>query len=169
MRVMIPLVLLALAGCTQAQFEELFPPAAPELTEASVTPEARPPTLDTTPPPPPPPTATTVEEFDTTTVEDRAAALAPVPEPAGEQRLGTTLATLGDPADPGIWISTPLVSELVMGRVEVPGTGRTVTLELRPSGGEAGSGSEISLPAMRLLEVPLTAIQELIVYTGGVA
>jgi hypothetical protein len=60
-----------------------------------------------------------------------------------------------------------LVSEVTLGRVEVTATGKTVSLELRPSGGEPGSGSEISLPAMRLLEVPLTAIQELTVYAGG--
>lgn len=121
-------------------------------------------TLDPTPPPPPPVGANTAEEFDTTTEEDRAAALAPV-EPAGEERLGTTLATLGSPADPGIWIETPLVDVLTPGRAEVVATGATVNLELRPSGGEPGSGSEISLPAMRLLELPLTAIEELVIYS----
>ena len=120
-------------------------------------------TLDTTPPPPPPVGANTAEEFDTTSAEDRAAALAPV-EPAGEERLGTTLATLGNPADPGIWIETGLVTTLTPGRVEVPGTGATINLELRPSGGSADAGSEISLPAMRLLSLPFTAIQELVVY-----
>ena len=165
MKYVIPLALLSLGACTQAQFQELFPPqgGAEDVVPASVVTDVPPATLDPTPPPPPPPTANTAAEFDTTTAEDRAAALA-VPEPAGETSLGTTLATLGDPSDPGIWLLTPLVSELVMGRVEVPGTGKTAVMELRPSGGEPGSGSEISLPAMRLLEIPLTAIQELAVF-----
>ena len=120
-------------------------------------------TLDDTPPPPPPVGATTVEEFDTTTEEDRADALE-VEETGGEERLGTTLATLGSPTDPGIWMETGMVSVLTPGRVEVAATGATINLELRPSGGPADAGSEISLPALRLLNVPLTAIQELVVY-----
>ncbi len=120
------------------------------------------PTLDPDPPPPPPETARTVEEFDTTTEEDRAEAVA-APEPEAEsEALGVTQATLGSPADPGIWVKTPLVSETVMGRVDYQG--RSVNVELRPSGGEAGSGSQISLAAMRLIEAPLTEIVELSVF-----
>jgi len=163
----------ALAGCTSQQFTEFFNPAAavPEVPEAievvAPAPEPvappKPPvaTLDPTPPPPPPPAARTVEQFDTTTAEDRAEATA-APEPAGETKLGTTIATLGSPADPGIWLKTPLVSELLPGRVEYKG--KSVNLELRPSGGVAGSGSQISLPAMRLLDAPLTGLLELTVY-----
>lgn len=120
-------------------------------------------TLDETPPPPPPANAVTAEQFDTTTAEDRADALA-VSAPAGEARLGETLATLGSPADPGIWMETGLVTVLTPGRVEVVATGASVNLELRPSGGEPGAGSEISLPAMRLLALPFTAIEPLVVY-----
>ena len=75
--------------------------------------------------------------------------------------LGKTLATLGDPTDPGIWLKTPLVTEIVQGRVSY--AGREINIELRPSGGAPGSGSQISLPAMRLLEAPLTEIIELVV------
>ncbi len=121
------------------------------------------PTLDPTPAPPPPTGATTVDEFDTTTQEDRAAAIA-ASEPEGEQELGTTIAALGPPTEPGIWLKTPLVSELTQGRVEYPGNGKSVNLELRPSGGAEGSGSQISLAAMRLLEAPLTGLPELVVY-----
>ncbi|MBL4811167.1 MAG: D-galactarate dehydratase [Rhodobacteraceae bacterium] len=120
-------------------------------------------TLDPTPPPPPPASANTAEAFDTTSEADRVAALAP-PEPAGEQRLGTTIGSLGNPGDPGIWIETALVTELVYGRAEVTATGNSINLELRPSGGEAGSGSQISLPAMRLLQIPFTDLPELILY-----
>ena len=157
--------LIALAACNADSAPEWmhYPVETPAAAAAELTAEEPVETLDATPPPPPPVGATTVEEFDTTTEEDRAAALAPV-EPAGEERLGTTLATLGSPTDPGIWIETPLVDELAPGRAEVAATGASVNLELRPSGGEPGSGSEISLPAMRLLEIPLTAIQELVIY-----
>lgn len=163
MRYVILASALALGGCAEleALLQESSPPEAP-LPVEQVSEE----TLDPTPPPPPPPDATTVEEFDTTTEEDRQAALA-TPAATGEINLGTTLATLGDPADPGIWISTPLVDQLVMGRVEVSATGKSINIELRPSGGEPGSGSSLSLPAMGLLEIPLTAIEEVIVYSGA--
>lgn len=156
---------LVLSGC--AELDALLQPGEPgpaplPVEEASVE------TLDPTPPPPPPPEANTAEEFDTTTEEDRDAALA-TPAATGEVNLGRTLATLGNPADPGIWIETPLVSQLVMGRVEVAATGKSINIELRPSGGEPGSGSSISLPAMGLLEIPLTAIEEVIVYSGAAA
>lgn len=147
---------LALGACTELG---LVPPET-AVVPASV---ALPETLDPTPPPPPPAAARTVEEFDTTTAEDRAAAVA-APVAAGETLLGTTIASLGSPTVPGIWMETPLVTSLTMGRVEVAESGASVALELRPSGGEEGSGSQISLAALRLLEVPLTALPELRVY-----
>lgn len=123
------------------------------------------PTIDTTQtrpdlPPPPPPTARTVEQFDTTSAEDRAAAVAPTT--GGERRLGATIASLGSPTEPGIWFKTPLVSEATQGRVEY--NGNSVNVELRPSGGAQGSGSQISLAAMRLIEAPLTGLPEVTVY-----
>ncbi|MBT8411967.1 MAG: D-galactarate dehydratase [Octadecabacter sp.] len=114
-------------------------------------------------PPPPSPNARTVEQFDTTTAEDRAAAVASTPV-SGERRLGTTIATLGSPTDPGIWLKTPLVDEVTMGRVIYDGT--SVALELRPSGGAAGSGSQISLAAMRLIGAPLTGLPEITVFAN---
>ena len=111
---------------------------------------------------PPPPTATRVADFDTTTPQDRAEALAVVPAPASETLLGATLASLGSPTDPGIWIKTGLVSEITAGRIDYQG--QSINIELRPSGGPADGGSQISLPAMRLLNAPLTAIIEVKVY-----
>lgn len=165
----IPLLLvLPLAAC--AAFE-VTPAAAPD--EAPVVDAALPApspvasqTLDPTPAPPPPASANTAEELDTTTEEDRAAAVAPPPSAAPAGRLGTTTATLGPPANPGIWLETPLVTTLTMGRVVDPATGRFVNLELRPSGGEPGSGSQISIAAIRLLDAPLTGILELEVFSG---
>ncbi len=82
--------------------------------------------------------------------------------PAGAQALGTTIATLGSPAEAGIWLKTPLVTQLRQGRVEYQG--KSINIELRPSGGAAGSGSQISLAAMRLIEAPLTSLPELTVF-----
>ncbi|MFQ6547845.1 D-galactarate dehydratase [Aestuariibius sp. 2305UL40-4] len=113
--------------------------------------------------PRPPAAARTAEEFDTTSAEDRAAAAA-APDTAGEERLGTTIASLGSPTEPGFWLETPLVSAVRQGRAELAGGGASVNVELRPSGGAAGSGSQISLAAMRVLDVPLTDLPELVVF-----
>lgn len=155
MKYLIVIPAFALAACDPA----IFQPQTAPIVEAA----APPPTLDPTPPPPPPPTARTVEQFDTTTEEDRAAALK-VEEPAGEQSLGLTNVSLGAAADPGIWLKTALVSELTPGRVVYPSNGKTANVELRPSGGAAGSASQMSLAAMRLLEIPLTALADVEVF-----
>lgn len=149
---LVPLVVLT--ACASPSLQEQFTPqavpdAAPEATAA--------PTVTA---PPPRPTARTVEEFDTTTSADREQALATPVSASGP--LGTTLATLGSPTDPGIWVKTPYVSDITQGRVEYEG--RSINVELRPSGGAPGSGSQISLPAMRLLNAPLTGIIELTVF-----
>ena len=104
-------------------------------------------------PPAPPRSARNVDDFDTTTTAARQAATQAV---AGGTRIGTTIATLGAPADPGIWVKTPLVTQVTQGRIQYQG--RVINAELRPSGGVAGSGSQISLAAMRLIAAPLTGL-----------
>lgn len=156
----IPLVLAACASPSLPRFG-----AGPEQARAAAgLPDGmpRPPrrSLDPTPAPPPPRAARTAREFDTTTAEDRAEALAVTPAPAEERELGRAVASLGAPTDPGIWAKTPLVSELTMGRIVVAATGKSANIELRPSTG----GTQLSLPAMRLLEVPLTDLPEVIFY-----
>ena len=151
-----------LSGCNSPEFQAMFGGPQPVVGPAEVAPAAAT-VAAAVVAPPPPPAARTAEEFDTTTAEQRAAAVA-TPVAASEARLGTTVASLGPPAEPGLWLRTGLVSETGMGRVENPATGKTVTLELRPSGGPATAGSQISLAAMRLLEVALTALPELVVY-----
>ncbi len=112
----------------------------------------------------PPPSARTVEEFDTTTAAERkAAAAAPVPKAAA---LGRTIASLGDPAEPGFWLETPLVTEVRKGHVVLPATGASAEVELRPIAGPASAGSRISLAALRLLGVALTDLPEIEVYAG---
>ncbi|MCG3266524.1 D-galactarate dehydratase [Yoonia sp. I 8.24] len=144
-KLLLPIV--ALAGCTTPAFQEVSPPSGP-VTETTVVAVA------------PPASAATVEEFDTTSAEDRAAATAPTE--SIDVALGVTIASLGPPTEPGIWLKTPLVDAVTLGRVGYDG--ESVNLELRPSGGEAGAGSQISLAAMRLLGVPLTSLPELTVY-----
>jgi len=132
---------MALSGCTPVPNDAA--PRAPEPRPGVVAPPAL---------------ATTAEQFDTTTTAERAAALS---KPAGtEKRLGVTIASLGNPAEPGLWLETPLVTTPVAGRL-VTDTGKSAAVDLRPSG---GSGSRISLAAMRLLGLTLTDLPELTVY-----
>lgn len=162
--IVLPVVLVGLSGCASPSLQGIFSTNAPEFAPTVEVSAPAPviETLDPTPPPPPPANANTVAEFDTTTAQDRAEALA-APEPAGETSLGKTLASLGSPSDPGIWLKTPLVDALTAGRIDY--NGRSLNIELRPSGGEIGSGSQISLPAMGLLNASLTDIIELTVYS----
>lgn len=143
---------LLLAGCAEFGAPAIAP------TEDAVRPVARPDSA-----PPPPEDAVTVEAFDTTTEAERVAAAA-APDTGGERELGRTIASLGDPTDPGFWAKTPLVDEVQPGRLDYPETGKSVLVELRPLEAAPGSGSQVSLPALRLLEAPLTALPELIVF-----
>ncbi len=77
---------------------------------------------------------------------------------SGTAVLGATVAALGDPSLPGLWIETPLVTREQTGTAQYRDT--TVTLTLRPSGGAAGSGSRLSLLAMQALGAPLTELIE---------
>lgn len=151
------LPVFVLAGCASPSMQGLFGNSAGGPVEAAVPA----PTLDPTPPPPPPRNATTVEQFDTTTAEDRQEAQV-IQASATERELGTTIASLGPPTEPGIWLKTPLVTTLTEGRIEYKG--KSINIELRPSGGAAGSGSQISLAAMRLIEAPLTGLPEITVF-----
>ena len=154
MRLIFILPLVALTGCASPSLQGFFG------IEPDVQPALPAPTLDTTPPPPPATTAVTVDQFDTTSEEDRAAAT-DVDTEADTQELGVTVASLGPPAEPGIWLKTPLVTELVLGRITFNDV--SIDLELRPSGGTPGSGSQISLAAMRLIDAPLTSLPEVTV------
>ena len=111
----------------------------------------------------PPAAATTAEAFDTTTDAERAAATE-TPVAAKEVKLGHTVATLGNPADPGFWLETPLASKVGPGRVVATANGKSVQVELRPIEGAAGAGSRISLPALRLLGIGLTGLHEVDVF-----
>ena len=157
MRLILIVPIVALAGCSTPSFQSIFGSAAAPAIAAPA------PTLNPAPPPPPPVNATTAEQFDTTSQEERDAAVV-TQQPAENSPLGTTIASLGPPAEPGIWLKTPLVTALSPGQVAYQG--KTINIELRPSGGAAGSGSQISLAAMRLIEAPLTSLPELTVFAA---
>lgn len=119
----------------------------------------------TTSVPKPSQSAQTAEQFDTTTDAQRAEA-AQGAASAGEQRkLGATVGALGNPAEPGFWVKTALVSVKAKGRVEYSETGKSVAVDLLPIEGPKTAGSRVSLAAMRLLGAPLTGLPDLIVYT----
>lgn len=104
------------------------------------------------------------EALNTATRAERAQAAAPVP--AGGKRLGSTIASLGDPSLPGFWIKTPLVGSESAGRIVNPATGKSANVRLIPLGGPASGGSQVSLPALQLLGVSLTDLPSIEVYGG---
>ncbi|MCF6445274.1 D-galactarate dehydratase [Nereida sp. MMG025] len=170
MKYAVMIMSLGLAGCAQLAPQTAVD-SAPNVEDAaqsdSTRPQARPAALNTSvPKPPPPPTsARTVEQFDTSTAQERAEvvqAAAKPPEDTTERALGSTIATLGSPTDPGFWLATPLVSEVAEGRVTYQG--KSVVVELRPIDGPATAGSRLSLPAMRLIGAPLTGLPEVQVF-----
>ncbi len=112
---------------------------------------------------PPPPVAEAPAEAEIAALDapDVDAPAAAVPTSG---RLGTTVASLGNPADRGLWLSTGLVSETRRGRVVYTASGESVELELRPSGGAAGAGSQVSLEALQALRAPITGLPELEVF-----
>lgn len=142
-----------LSGC--GLFRSVFPGVEPDTTgrdaapleSAQVVPSAQ---------------AQTADEFDTTTEAQKEAARAtPVSK---EVALGTTIASLGSPSEPGFWLKTPLVSQARSGRVRFADTGKSAQVELRPIEGPGTAGSQLSLSAFRLIEAPLTALVELDVF-----
>ncbi|SMO33932.1 hypothetical protein [Paracoccus laeviglucosivorans] len=107
--------------------------------------------------------AQTVANLDTTTRTEKAEAAAPK---TGGQRLGTTVASLGDPSQAGFWMKTPLVQSETNGRIVNPATGKSANVQLIPLGGPASGGSQVSLPALQMLGVSLTDLPTLEVYSG---
>lgn len=98
--------------------------------------------------------------------EDLPEAAEDVAEIATTGTLGETIASLGDPTQPGLWLETPLVQVETAGRV-VTENGTSASVTLRPSGGDAGSGSRLSLAAMQALGAGLTDLVPLTVIAGA--
>lgn len=103
-------------------------------------------------------------QLDTTTRAEKARAAAPAA--GAERKLGTTIASLGDPSQAGFWIKTPLVQSETAGRIVNPATGKSAKVRLIPLGGPASGGSQVSLPALQMLGVSLTDLPAIEVYQG---
>lgn len=151
----------SLAGCADisAQKQTVMPDVS---AGERMRPKVRPDALDTTARPVST-TARTVEQFDTTTKAERVAAEI-APPTVDNGALGRTVVSLGDPAKPGFWMKTPLISKGSMGRVVSDATGKAVQVELIPIDGPKTAGSRMSLAALRVLGVPLTDLAEVAVY-----
>lgn len=163
--------ILSLTACAQLGFGQpedaavavpsraTTPPEAAEIAVAGANPSL-------TAAPRPPAAAKTQEALDTTTAAQRAEAAAPAA--ASEAKLlGTTVASLGSPTEPGFWLKTPLVKTQAAGRVTNPKNGKSSAVTLIPIDGPVTAGSRMSLPAMRLIEASLTELTEVEVTLGG--
>ena len=110
------------------------------------------------------------EEIIQPDVVAQESAMRPVARPtAASQRpqmspvsFGTTIASLGNPAEPGLWLKTPLVSKPILGRVTT-GDGAFLDVQLLPLDGPQTGGSRISLAAMQALGLRLVDLPELVV------
>ncbi|MEO1363127.1 MAG: hypothetical protein AAFU86_05040 [Pseudomonadota bacterium] len=80
--------------------------------------------------------------------------------------LGRTVASLGNAAEPGLWMKTPLVQSERSGTVYYPETNRSVQVTLIPIDGPATAGSRLSLEAMQAIGAPLTGLPEVDVLSG---
>jgi hypothetical protein len=98
------------------------------------------------------------DDLDAASPDDRAQARA---APVAGAAMGRTIASLGSPAEPGLWLRTPLVDVVTPGVVVHAPSGARLAVELRPSGGAPGSGSQLSLSAFRAMNLPLTGLPEL--------
>ncbi|MEP1355108.1 MAG: hypothetical protein ABJX32_21815 [Tateyamaria sp.] len=78
--------------------------------------------------------------------------------------LGRTIASLGNPGEPGLWLKTPLVSAERKARVSNPATGQAVEVTLIPIEGPRTAGSRMSLAAMQALGAPLGDLVEVDVF-----
>ncbi|WP_162933472.1 hypothetical protein [Sulfitobacter mediterraneus] len=134
-----------------------FVASDPAVPDATLTPA--------TAAPPPAPNARSAEALDTTTPEQRAAAAAPAAAPTRD--LGRTVASLGSPTEPGLWLKTPLVKVETQGRVTNPSNGKSSRVTLIPLDGPATGGSRMSLSAMRLIGASLTDLTEVTVALEG--
>ena len=161
---------LTLSACAQLgprQPEDSSAPEQEAVTVSDAEAGAAPADPVLTSAPPPPRAANTQATLDTTTPEQRKQAAAPVAPDAGVKSLGTTVASLGSPTEPGFWLKTPLVKVEAAGRVTNKANGKSSAVTLIPIDGPATGGSRLSLPAMRLIEASLTDLTELEVTLGG--
>ncbi|MBY6065120.1 hypothetical protein KUW17_00065 [Leisingera aquaemixtae] len=78
----------------------------------------------------------------------------------------STVASLGDPSLPGMWMETPLVAAEQQALIRSSRNTQAV-VTLKPIPGEATGGSRLSIDAMRALGLPLTELAEVQVLPAG--
>ncbi|WP_298431094.1 D-galactarate dehydratase [uncultured Jannaschia sp.] len=153
----IPLLALILAGCAQIPFlnrgASTSTGSAPTEVPAPL-PAGSATAPDTVVAPPRAVTASAAA-LDTVSEEQKAAARAEAAAAPAGGELGTVTVALGDPADPGLWVKSDLVSADTPGTVRT-GDGDAIAVTLRPLGSDGGA--QISLPALRALGLPLTGL-----------
>lgn len=147
MRVIYPLIAIGLVGCADLGLAVKPKPVAARAQSSSAA-------------PPPPAAARSVEQFDTTTQAQRVAASQVT---SGGKLLGTAVASLGDPSQPGFWIETSLVTAPGNGRIKSAATGESVEVDLIPL---SEGSARVSLAAWRLLDIPLTELATLEIFVN---
>ncbi|MFL4470809.1 hypothetical protein ACERZ8_13300 [Tateyamaria armeniaca] len=88
---------------------------------------------------------------------------APTPE-VSIGTLGRTIASLGNAAEPGLWLKTPLVDATRQARVYSAKTDKSVSVTLIPIEGPSTAGSRMSLAAMQALGVSPADLVEVDVF-----
>lgn len=162
------LPVLALGGCAELATDPAQPPAPVRSASPPDAPARVVPTLSagaTGRAPLSRPAAARPEAYDQSTAEQRAAAAAR-PTSAEARLLGSTIASLGDPAQQGFWIRTSLAKAPGKGRLVDPSSGKSVNVDLIPRDGPETAGSQVSLAAMQMLGVSLTGLPRLEVFAN---
>ncbi|OIQ44096.1 MAG: hypothetical protein BM558_09160 [Roseobacter sp. MedPE-SW] len=83
----------------------------------------------------------------------------------GFQGRAQTVASLGDPVIPGLWMETSLVTTEQIARLR-SANGKVITVTLKPATGDSSAG-RLSISAMRALGAPLTELVEVDVLPAG--
>lgn len=98
------------------------------------------------------------EVLDIATTEERTEATT-ITAVSNEKNLGIAIAALGNPAETGFWVKSDLVASPTKGRITDLASGKKVNVDLFPAE-TAQSGTQISLSAMRALDVSFIDLPE---------
>lgn len=151
---LLALLLPALAACDRLRAPE--PGGWAETAAPPLAPQPRPEGGGAPAPAVAPQRAALAAVLDTTTPAEKAAALA---APATGAELGRVVVSLGNPAEPGFWLRSALVSAPRPGTVRLA-SGATAQVDLLPL---AGGGAQLSLAAYRALGLGLTDLPQVTV------
>ncbi|MEO9518007.1 MAG: hypothetical protein ABJH45_04370 [Paracoccaceae bacterium] len=111
-----------------------------------------------------PANARRADDFGQVSAADKAEAIGGAVQ---QGSLGTTVASLGSPAETGLWIKTPLVTVEQAGRVFYDETGISVAVTLIPLDGPKTAGSRLSLSAMQAIGAQLNQLPTVEIFAGA--